>query len=285
MVLERLVNMVLGGAALTVSVFLAALYVYQNKLVYPSWAQGARQHVDTPDMYGLPYKEQRLVTKDGVEIRAFDIRKSGSKATFLVLAPNAGNIGYFLSVAEMLYKQFSVSVFMYSYRGYGYSQGSPSEQGLKLDADCVMEFMSHDDFYSAQKIVLYGRSLGGANAIYIARKYGSLCDAMILENTFLSIRKVIPYVFPYLKYFSFMCHEVWNSEAEMPLVYEDLPVLFLSGLKDEIVPPDHMQKLYDLCRSRTKGFFTFPLGYHNDTIVQSGYWDIVHDFLEKHMIL
>ncbi|AMD18594.1 HBL308Wp [Eremothecium sinecaudum] len=283
--LERIGKMVFGGAAVAVSACLGALYVYQNKLVYPSWAQGARMHVDTPDMYGLPYKELRLITNDGVEIRAFDIRNQNSKAVFLVLAPNAGNIGYFLSIAELLYKQFGLSVLLYSYRGYGFSGGEPSEQGLKLDADCVMEYISRERFFSSRKVILYGRSLGGANAIYIARKYGRLCDAMVLENTFLSIPKVIPYIFPLLKYVACMCHEIWNSEAEMPLVDSSLPVLFLSGQNDEIVPPAHMKTLFDLCPSTSKQFFTFPLGYHNDTIVQPGYWDIVHDFLQKNKVL
>lgn len=90
-----------------------------------------------------------------------------------------------------------MSVFIYSYRGYGNSEGSPSEKGLKLDADCVISHLSTDSFHSKRKLVLYGRSLGGANALYIASKFRDLCDGVILENTFLSIRKVIPYIFPF----------------------------------------------------------------------------------------
>ncbi|AAS51733.1 ADL187Wp [Eremothecium gossypii ATCC 10895] len=285
MVIQQMFKMVVGGTAVVITACLGALYVYQSKLVYPSWAQGARKHVDTPDLYGLPYQELRLRTRDGVEIRAFDIRNLRSKGTILVLAPNGGNIGYFLSVAELLYRQMGLSVFLYSYRGYGYSEGEPSEQGLKLDADRVMEYMRKDEFYRTQRLVLYGRSLGGANALYIARKYGAQCDALILENTFLSIPKVIPYVFPYLRYVSFLCREVWNSEEEIRLVDETIPILFLSGLKDEIVPPSHMQALYSLSKSSGKKFVTFADGYHNDTIIQNGYWDVVHDFLQKHDVI
>ncbi|SCW03801.1 LAFE_0G18514g1_1 [Lachancea fermentati] len=281
--LVRLVRMFLEGAAGVAVTSLIGLYVYQNKLVYPSWAQGARDHVDTPDNYNLPYVERRLMTKDGVEIRAFDIRREDSNTTWLILCPNAGNIGYFLSVVELIYRQFNSSVFIYSYRGYGFSQGSPSESGLKYDADCVMSFLQHDSFYKSQKMVLYGRSLGGANAIYIARNYPQMCDGVILENTFLNIRKVIPHVFPWLRYVAFMCHEVWDSEEEIKFVDPTLPFLFLSGKKDEIVPPEHMETLFNLCPSDNKEIIEFENGYHNDTIVQEGYWDAVSNFLNKYV--
>lgn len=271
-----------GFAALT-SVSLTALYFMQNRLIYPSWAQGARDFVDTPDSYDLPYQRLTLTTSDGIKIEAYDIQNvnSGVSSTVLILCPNAGNIGYFISIADIFYRQLGMSVFIYSYRGYGHSEGYPSEKGLKLDADCVMSHLAADPFHKANKLVLYGRSLGGANAIYIASKFSNLCDAVILENTFLSIPKVVPYVFPALKYFSGMCHEVWNSEAEILKCDATLPFLFLRGLKDEIVPPSHMKKLYELCPSSNKQVFEFPLGYHNDTIIQEGYWIIVRNFLEE----
>ena len=172
-----------------------------------------------------------------------------------------------------------MSVFIYSYRGYGNSEGSPSEEGLKLDADCVISHLSTDSFHSKRKLVLYGRSLGGANALYIASKFRDLCDGVMLENTFLSIRKVIPYIFPLLKRFTLLCHEIWNSEGLIGSCRPETPFLFLSGLKDEIVPPFHMRKLYETCPSTDKKIFEFPLGSHNDTIIQDGYWDIIRDFL------
>ncbi|QEU61329.1 hypothetical protein KDRO_E02020 [Kluyveromyces lactis] len=284
--LYKIGKMVLGSAAVIVSASLGALYLYQNKLVYPSWAQGARDHVDTPDQYGLPYEDLTLTTSDGVLLKAFDIRNENSTATMLVLCPNAGNIGYFLPVARFLYNEFNLSIFLYSYRGYGLSTGVPSERGLKIDADTIMDHLTNSEFHKSRKLILYGRSLGGANAIYLARKFTDICDAIILENTFLSIRKVIPYVFPILKNVTFMCHEVWDSEQEIVNIQDDtLPFLFLAGLRDEIVPPPHMKLLYKLCPSSCKRFIEFPMGSHNDTIIQDGYWIVVKEFLQKHNLI
>lgn len=280
--LWKCTKMLFEGFAAISSISFAALYLLQNKLVYPSWAQGARDFVDTPESYNLPYKLVRLTTKDNVNIEAYDIQNKESSSTVLILCPNAGNIGYFIPIADIFYRQLGMSVFIYSYRGYGHSEGSPSEHGLKMDADCVMSHLSKDPFHKTQKLVLYGRSLGGANAIYIASKYPQLCDAVILENTFLSIRKVIPYVFPLLKYFTIMCHEVWNSESEIANCDPTVPFLFLRGLRDEIVPPMHMKQLFDLCPSNQKRVFEFPLGSHNDTIIQPGYWEMIREFLEAY---
>lgn len=281
----NLTKMILGSTIMLISTSVVILFTYQNKLIYPSWAQNARKHVDTPDMYGLPYIEHKLMTRDNIQIRAYDMRNQESGTTILILCPNAGNIGNFLPIAQLLYNEFKVSVFIYSYRGYGLSEGVASEVGLKLDGDCVMEFLSKNEFYRSQKIVLYGRSLGGANAIYIARKFGQFCDAIILENTFLSIRKVIPYIYPFLKYFVFMCHEVWNSEEEIKFIDSGLPALFLNGLNDETVPPSHMRELFHLYPSQNKKLIQFPNGSHNDTIMEPGYWEIVYDFLEKYELI
>lgn len=275
--------MFVGGTAAVVSISLATLYMYQNKLVYPSWAMGARNHVQTPQAYGIPYKKIILKTEDNIPIEAYDVRSDShnSSSTVLILCPNAGNIGYFLPIVDIFYRKFDLSVFIYSYRGYGHSEGSPSESGLKLDADAVMSYLSTDSFHKSKKIILYGRSLGGANGIYIASKYRELIDAVILENTFLSIRKVIGYVFPYLRFFSSWCHEIWNSEALITNTNATIPFLFLGGQKDKVVPPAHMKALFKLCPSNKKEFFEFPSGTHNDTILQAGYWEIVKTFLEK----
>lgn len=277
--LWKVSKMFLGGLVALTTISVATLYHYRNRLVYPSWAQGARNHVDTPDSRGIPYEKLTLITQDHIKLEAWDIKNENSTSTVLILCPNAGNIGYFIPIIDIFYRQFGMSVFIYSYRGYGNSEGSPSEKGLKLDADCVISHLSTDSFHSKRKLVLYGRSLGGANALYIASKFRDLCDGVILENTFLSIRKVIPYIFPLLKRFTLLCHEIWNSEGLMGSCSSETPFLFLSGLKDEIVPPFHMRKLYETCPSSNKKIFEFPLGSHNDTIIQDGYWDIIRDFL------
>lgn len=87
---------------------------------------------------------------------------------------------------------------------------------------------------------------------------------------------------PAAKLLTPLCHQKWDSEKYLPKI-EDVPVLFLSGLKDEIVPPAHMKELYTLCRAKTKVWKELPHGDHNSTVAAPGYFYFVDDFLKIHV--
>ena len=102
---------------------------------------------------------------------------------------------------------------------------------------------------------------------------------LIVENTFLSIPLLIPRVVPVLKPFSFLCNQRWNSQQLIPFVTQK--ILFLSGKRDELIPPDHMTKLYQSARkSAYKKFVQFEKGTHNDTCIQPGYFEAIDEFLK-----
>ncbi|AOW31699.1 hypothetical protein MG5_06350 [Candida albicans P57072] len=268
-------------------VALIGLYTYQNNLIYPASLNDGHGYCATPDEYNMPYELINLPTEDGELLQCYSLKQdphspSYSNKTILILSPNAGNIGHALPIVSIFYKKFGYNVFIYSYRGYGKSTGSPSEKGLKMDADRVMQYLTKEDSqYQQSSIILYGRSLGGAVAIYIAATKTSSIHAMILENTFLSIRKTVPHAFPLLKYVAGFVHQTWDSESLVPLISPKVPVLLLSARKDEIVPPSHMDRIYELLKSESKGMFEFENSSHNDTVVQEGYWDRVHSFIKN----
>lgn len=296
--LSIMTSLIKSGMYLVASVpivSLVALYFFQRKLVYPSSINNARDLVDTPDKHGIPYEPINIKTEDGERLQSYlmlhDPKDPNYKnKTVLVLSPNAGNIGQFLPIVKHIYSNLNYNVFIYSYRGYGLSTGTPSETGLKKDADAVMRFIETHPQLSQSSVVTYGRSLGGAVAIYITAKYGKQISGMILENTFLNIPKVIPHIFPFLKYVSFMCTEYWDSENDIKHINPDIPCLFLSGSKDEIVPPEHMAVLYETVgeahgsdRKIVKVWAEFD-AHHNDTIVAPGYWDTWEQFMIEMVI-
>lgn len=126
---------------------------------------------------------------------------------------------------------------MLEYRGYGLSTGIPTEKGLAIDAQTALDYIRQREDLKKNKIVVYGQSLGGAVSIELVAKNKGTGDikGLILENTFLSIAKMIPSVMPAAKYLTPLCHEYWKSEDQLPKI-TDIPILFLSGLQDEIVP-------------------------------------------------
>jgi hypothetical protein len=197
---------------------------------------------------------------------------------------NAGNIGYRLPIAKILQDDLGCNVFMLQYRGYGLSTGNPNEKGLMLDAQTGLDYIRHRPELKETRVVLYGQSLGGAVSIALASKNDNkgAISGIILENTFTSIRKLIPSAFPPARYLAPLCHQIWPSEDTLPQI-TGIPILFLSGLKDEIVPPSHMAELYKVCRAKTKIWRELPNGTHNDTVAEPGYFSYVDDFLKHHI--
>ncbi|EAZ62954.2 predicted protein [Scheffersomyces stipitis CBS 6054] len=266
---------------------LLGLYTYQNTLIYPASLNDGHGHCATPDEYDMPdYDLVNLRTEDGETLQCYSLKHDRTSPdyankTILILSPNAGNIGHALPIVSIFYRNFGYNVFIYSYRGYGRSTGKASEKGLKIDAQTVMQYLTEEDEqYSQSSLVLYGRSLGGAVAIYIAATMSKSICAVILENTFLSIRKTVPHVFPLLKYFTSFVHQHWDSESLVPLIPASIPVLLLSARKDEIVPPEHMDRINALSKSEDKTFYTFENSAHNDTVIQPEYWNYIQVFIQ-----
>ncbi|KAG9841876.1 alpha/beta hydrolase BEM46/Esterase/lipase/thioesterase, partial [Aureobasidium melanogenum] len=265
----------------------SGLFYYQNELIYPrNIPPNARTDVPRPSQLGLDAEELSLPTPDGETLSAFLVKPgNASKAknvTLLMFHGNAGNIGHRLPIAKILANEMYCNVLMLQYRGYGLSTGNPNEKGIAIDSQTGLDYIRGRDDLKKTKIVIYGQSLGGAVSIGLAVKNKDRGDiaGLILENTFLSIKKMIPSVIPAAKYLTPLCHQVWPSEEMLPQL-TNTPILFLSGLQDEIVPPLHMKKLFDICRSEPKIWKEFPYGDHNNTVAEAGYFHSIQDFLDS----
>ncbi|KAJ1970915.1 bem46 protein, variant [Dimargaris xerosporica] len=270
---------------------LTALYFFQCDLIYPSsYPEGSRDKVASPEEYGLPFDNLRLRTPDGVRIHGFLIRRPTEdemrKApTVIYFHANAGNMGHRLPIAKVLYDRLKANVLMLSYRGYGISEGQANEKGMCIDATTALHFIRDHPLLAKSKVVVYGQSIGGAVALdLVAREEGQVAG-IIVENTFLSLRKLIPHILPWMRYFTFCCHQVWDSDAAIRKI-QHTPMLFLSGGQDDLVPPSHMRALYDAApNDRVKVWKAFPNGKHNDTCIQDGYFEAIEDFWTSHIVV
>ncbi|KAG8968581.1 hypothetical protein FRC05_001506 [Tulasnella sp. 425] len=173
-----------------------------------------------------------------------------SRPTVMIFHANAGNLGHRLPLARLFYDQMRCNVFILSYRGYGLSEGSPSEKGLRIDAQTALDFVREHPLLNEAPLLFYGQSIGGAVAIDLASRNPDAVHALIVENTFTSIPDLIPTVMPYLSSVSFLCHQVWPSSTSIAKIPPSKPVLMISGLQDEVVPPSHMKKLWEIVCSQ-----------------------------------
>lgn len=280
------------------------LYFRQNSLIYPASILNSRTEVPQPSQFKISpdtSESLHLTTSDNETLHAYYLRPPNvqlqKNVTILMFHGNAGNIGHRLPIAKALSESLGCHVFMLEYRGYGLSTGSPDENGLNIDSQTALDFVRSHPEMSKTKIVVYGQSLGGAVSIALLarnldkasndkeKKAQTKIAGMILENTFTSIRKLIPSVLPPARYLSLLCHQRWSSDEVLQKLPEDgPPILFLSGLKDEIVPPTMMRTLYEVCTVKRKTWKTFPNGDHNSTVAEDGYFYRIWDWLSDEVL-
>lgn len=176
------------------------LYFKQNELIYPrAIPPDARTNVPRPSQVGLTNFEDLLIpTPDGESLSCFLIKPSNRNfarnVTILMFHGNAGNIGHRVPIAKILAEELGCNVLMLQYRGYGLSTGTPNEKGITIDAQTGLDYIRQRPDLGDSKIVIYGQSLGGAVGIGLAANNHQSGDiaGIILENTFTSIRKMIP---------------------------------------------------------------------------------------------
>ena len=169
-------------------------------LIYPSHVPNdARTEVPRPSQFGITdFEDLMIPTPDGENLSAFYIRppKTGMRkgVTVLMFHGNAGNIGHRVPIARMFVHRMGCSVLMLEYRGYGLSTGSPDETGLMIDAQTAFDYLRNRSETRDNDIVVFGQSLGGAVSIQLVAKNqnDSRLVGLVLENTFLSMRKLIP---------------------------------------------------------------------------------------------
>ncbi|KAG7440243.1 alpha/beta-hydrolase [Guyanagaster necrorhizus] len=198
-------------------------------------------------------------------------------ATLILFHGNACHWWDITDLAEQFYAR-RCNVLLVSYRGYGTSGGFPSEKGLREDAQAVLEYVLADQQLSQVPIIVYGHSLGGAVAIDLVSRNPTKVSALIVENTFLSIRSIVR-GWSVLRLFAFIVHQKWDSESKISSIPGTLPLLMLSGEADPVVPEAHMRKLWEL---RSPGdldiFRSFPRGGHEPSLTKPEYWDTIDTF-------
>lgn len=264
-----------------------------NEVIYPrNLPEGTRTQIPKPTDFQIENAESLYIsTPDKESLHAYLLPPSGAApqkdVIVLMFHGNAGNIGHRLPIGKALSESLGCHIFMLEYRGYGFSTGTPDENGLAVDAQTALNYIRERAELGNPKLLIYGQSLGGAVAIKLAaenQKEGDIAG-IILENTFTSIRKLIATAFPSAKYIARLCHQLWPSDKALPMITADIPILFLSGLKDEIVPASMMKTMYNLCEVDRKVLKIFTNGHHNDTVAEPGYFDAIRAFMVKDVLL
>ncbi|KAG2456579.1 protein ABHD13 [Erpetoichthys calabaricus] len=277
-----------GGFLLLVLILASVagiLYKFQDVLLYfPDQPSSSRLYVPVPS--GIPHENIFIKAKDGVCLNLILLRYTGDNPTFsptiIYFHGNAGNIGHRVPNALLMVVNLKVNVVLVDYRGYGKSDGEPSEEGLYIDSEAVLDYVMTRPDIDKTKIILFGRSLGGAVAVHLASENPHRISAIMVENTFLSIPHMASTLFSFfpMRYLPLWCYK--NKFLSYRKITQcRMPSLFISGLSDQLIPPVMMKQLYELSPSRTKRMAIFPDGTHNDTWQCQGYFTALEQFIKE----
>ncbi|MES9993683.1 MAG: alpha/beta hydrolase [Candidatus Thiodiazotropha sp.] len=236
------------------------LYFNQTNLIHlpniPS-----RELQTTPAQRGFAFEQVSLLTEDKVKLDGWFIPHESPRATLLFFHGNAGNISHRLdSIA--LFSSLGLSVLIIDYRGYGRSQGKPSEQGLYRDAEAAWSYLLEERSIPGQQILLFGRSLGGAVAAYLAANHDPM--GVVLESSFTSVPDMAAELYPWLPV-RWLAHYDYNSVERMADIGS--PVMIIHSRQDEIIPFDHGRTLYE--RAAEPKRFLELSGDHNSGFMQN----------------
>ena len=160
-----------------------------------------------PEKYGLNVEDIYFDSSDGVKLHAWFVPAKKPVATLLWYHGNAGNLSHRLeNILELV--PLNLNIFIFDYRGYGKSEGAPSEKGLYLDSQAAYDFLRLKKNIDPDELFLFGRSLGGACAIEIASR--NKAAGLIVESVFTSVSDMADKMF-YFFPFKFLLRSNYNS--------------------------------------------------------------------------
>lgn len=238
-------------AALTYVAVCLAVYVFQGRMIYFPTAAYER----TPADVGLDYDTVILTADDGVRITAWYVPADGAMGTVLFCHGNAGNLSDRLTTLRLL-NLLGCNVLALDYRGYGTSEGKPDEQGTYLDAEAAWRYLVQEAGHSPERVVLLGRSLGGAVAVELATRHQPA--ALVVESSFTSLADVGQIHYPLLPVRP-LCRFRYDSARKVPDIA--CPKLFIHSTDDELIPLEVGRRLYEAA-AEPKQFLETP-GGHN----------------------
>ncbi|KAJ3441444.1 protein abhd13 [Anaeramoeba flamelloides] len=136
---------------------------------------------------------------------------------------------------KLIFHFLQLNVLLVEYRGFGKSESKPSEKGVKRDAEAALQYLFKCEKIDTSKIIIFGRSLGGAVAIHLAASHPNdeRIKAVIVENTFTDITNMSIHLFKFVKYFKFLINLKFDSINYISKITQ--PILFLSGKMDTLV--------------------------------------------------
>lgn len=269
-------------------ILLVLIMAFEDKLIYfPTrypdgfWAPNDIRVLEGEVVPGI--EDCRFTTSDGVKLHGWycrPLRYEGRErlpvaAEMVVLwfHGNAGNLSYRYEMIRAM-MELPVQVFIIDYRGYGKSEGNPTERGLYLDARAAWDYLINERRVAPERIVIFGKSLGGVPAIDLASQVKPA--GLVVQSSFTSAADMAAAVIPLLP--RFLLRTKMDSLGKIRRV--SCRKLFIHSRADEVVPYELGRRLYEAA-PEPKEFYEVKGSAHNSTYVVGGkpYFEALRRFV------
>jgi len=259
--------------AVILFLFLYARWFERSNIFFPT-----KGMEETPSSIGLGYEDIYFDTADGKRLNGWFIPADNARGTVLFCHGNAGNISHRMDMIRMI-NGLKLNVFIFDYRGYGKSIGFPTEKGTYIDAKAAYDYLLSRTDVDKERMIIFGKSLGGAIAIDLATKVNAA--VVISDSAFTSTINVGKEIYPFLP-MELLLTMKYDSLSKVKGISE--PILIIHSSEDEIIPFDHGQQIFE-ASGEPKEFFRMR-GGHNEGFIgyEKEYTEAIDYFLKKHGI-
>jgi fermentation-respiration switch protein FrsA (DUF1100 family) len=250
-------------------VILLALMIFEESLIFfPS-----RYPVGNWEPGGLKFEDAWFRASDGTQLHGWYVPHDRPLAVVLFCHGNGGNVTHRDDALHLLHRKAQVAVLAFDYRGYGRSEGSPTEAGVLADARAARTWLAQRAGIAENEIVMMGESLGGAVAVDLAARDGA--RALVLESTFSSLPDVASYYYRWLPV-RLMMHTRLDSTRIIGQFRG--PLLQSHSTSDSIIPYQFGRRLFDAAHE-PKRLITFSGIDHNE-LRPTSYYATLQEFFE-----
>lgn len=232
---------------------------FQNQLIF----HPSSRMIDSPERLGMPWAEHWIKTSDGETLHGWMLGEPNGRPVVVYSHGNAGNISGRVEIAGEIESQ-GASVFLYDYRGYGNSTGSPSEQGIYSDGEAVVHYLRHQRGIPEKQMVFYGKSLGSTVA---ARQSAEFDGAgLVLDAPFINGKEIASDLYPFIP--SFLVNIRFPVDEDLRRT-NARRIMVMHGIDDRIIDIRHGRKLYEIASKDKNASFVELKGGHNSSFMMS----------------
>lgn len=246
-------------AVLLLCLVLSSCWIAERAVLF----RPAQDSTVDPGSWGLPAEPRRIVTSDGIELSAWWIPHEDPAAPVMVVFQGRRGLRHWYGWhTRMLYER-GVSLVLFDYRGYGTSEGHPTEWGLIRDGVSVVDWVRARA--GGRPVILYGRSLGGAVAAQTALRRPA--QGLVLESTFTSMPEVARAVtrVPGIQWLI-----TTDLDTRAAVERLDVPLMIVHGTDDNLVPFEMGRELYEASASARKAFYPVEGARHWNAFSMAG---------------